>query len=305
MPGRTSGNAGPAANKSSASQASSSVAKSAPVGKGAAILNNAVSKNPANTAKSVVKTPVKSAVSADSAERAANKNSQSAAALRKLTSGQSLTAAEKKLLNIAPPAKKPVPPKPPVKKTPAKKTVTKKVVTKTGGGTDEGGAGTDTDIFGSATPYVPDSPDYSVSTPYVKPATPDLILISEEGFPVEMMTDLLFEDVGGTEILGLARHDLINGIDIRYQQISNLSKIETMYGSATLISLQNTSEQVFSKFPLKRYQYVPAITDDPSGFNSPVYLDSSGNVIVEISNLGSGFQIEVEFQSAETNDIMY
>lgn len=258
-----------------------------------------------NAPKAAPKPTPKGAISADAAERAATKTSQSAAALRKLTSGQTLTAAEKKLLNIAPPAKKPVPPKPPVKKTPAKKTVTKKVVTKTGGGTDEGGAGTDTDIFGSATPYVPDSPDYSVSTPYVKPATPDLILISEEGFPVEMMTDLLFEDVGGTEILGLARHDLINGIDIRYQQISNLSKIETMYGSATLISLQNTSEQVFSKFPLKRYQYVPAITDDPSGFNSPVYLDSSGNVIVEISNLGSGFQIEVEFQSAETNDIMY
>lgn len=138
-----------------------------------------------------------------------------------------------------------------------------------------------------------------------KPASPDLIQLQEEEFPVEIITDLLFEDIGGTEILNLARHDLVSGIDIKYQQISNLSKIETVYGGANLIALQNTSEQVFSKYPLRRYQFIPTVTDDPSGLNSHVYLDAAGDLVIELINIDNSYQIEVEFQAADINDIIY
>ena len=170
---------------------------------------------------------------------------------------------------------------------------------------------TDEDTTGSgdisATPYSPSSPTTGTqdSGNTAKAATPDLILLKEEAFPVEVMTDLLFEDIGGTEILNFARHDLVDGIDIKYHQISNLDKIETIYGGTNLISLQNTSEQVFGKYPLKRYQYVPDKTDDPSGFNGTAYLDAEGNLIFELYNLGNSHQIEIEFQAADTNDIIY
>lgn len=145
----------------------------------------------------------------------------------------------------------------------------------------------------------------AASKPDVKPATPDLIQISEESVPVEVMTGLLFENIGGTEILSMSRHDLINGIDIAYQQISNLAKVESTFGGQSLISLQNSTEQIFKSYGLRRYQHVPTITEDPSGLNNHVYLDASGSVIIELSNLQPDMEIEVEFKTADTNDIMY
>lgn len=141
--------------------------------------------------------------------------------------------------------------------------------------------------------------------PEIKVATPDLIQITEEGMPLETIADLLFEDIGGTEILNIARHDLINGIDIKYQQISNLAKIETNFGGDNLISLQSPVEQIFNKFALRRYQYVPETTDDPSGLDNQVYLDSSGNLNIELINLTDNMQVEIEFKTASTTDIIY
>jgi hypothetical protein len=162
----------------------------------------------------------------------------------------------------------------------------------------------------SATPQVSifpatSSTSSSASQPDIKAATPDLIQLNEDAMPVEAITDLLFEDIGGTEILNIARHDLINGIDIKYQQISNLVKIENIFGGSNLIGVQNPIEQTFGRFALKRYQYVPATTSDPSGLDNHIYVDESGNVNLELYNLEDNMQIEIEFKSADTTDIIY
>jgi hypothetical protein len=247
-------------------------------------------------------------ISADAAERAATKTTQTAAALRKLTSGSKLTDAEKRLLGISvTPQKSNQKPKP----DPKPKTKPKPKPKATGGSTgsnnsnDTGSTEESTGGDISATPNTPGSSEISPTDKQSKPASPDLILLNEEAFPIEVMTELLFEDMASLELLNFARHDTVNGINIKYHQISNLDKIETIYGGAKLIALQNTSEQVFSKYPLKRYSYIPDTTDDPSGFNSQVYLDSDGNLVIELQNLSNSSQIEVEFQSADTNDIIY
>lgn len=141
--------------------------------------------------------------------------------------------------------------------------------------------------------------------PEVKVATPDLVQVVEDGTPPEVIADLLFEDIGGTEILSLSRHDMINGIDIKYQQISNLAKVESTFGGDSLINLQNSIEQIFKTFPIKRYQYLPENSNDPSGLNNQAYLDASGNLNIEFINIVDGMQIEVEFKTIDINDIIY
>jgi hypothetical protein len=267
--------------------------------------------------------PVTSVQKAEGAVRAAKSAmnqtgitaQQKADRSKTLGRAQMQLAKEKAKVTPKPDPKKPDPKKPdPKKPKPTKKkVVTKKVVKKdtastdTSTNTDNTEDTTQNDTSVSAVPETPEAgvTGDSESPKTYKPATPDLILLQEEAFPAEVMTDLLFEDIGGTEILNLARHDLVSGIDIKYQQISNLSKIETIYGGANLIALQNTSEQVFKKYPLSRYTFVPDKTDDPSGFNSPVYLDSDGNLVVELTALDNSYQVEIEFQSADTNDIIY
>lgn len=154
-------------------------------------------------------------------------------------------------------------------------------------------------------PYTPPSIASSSPKPDTKPATPDLIMISDEAFPVELITDLLFEDIGGTEILNIARHDLVDGAELSYQQISNMAKVTTVSGGANLQSLTQTSEDLFSQFPLKRYQYVPASTDDPSGMNRNVYLNNNGDLVIELSGVDSSYQLEVSFQVGSVSDIIY
>jgi hypothetical protein len=203
---------------------------------------------------------------------------------------------------------------PPSKPKPAPKPVVKKPVTKTKKPTNTKKPITPPVVevppeieipVIEAVPYTPPAAASGSSKPDTKPATPDLIMITDEAFPVELITDLLFEDIGGTEILNIARHDLVDGAELSYQQISNMSRVTTVSGGANLQSLTQTSEDVFSQFPLKRYQYVPADTDDPSGMNRNVYLNSNGDLVVELTGVDSSYQLEVSFQVGAVSDIIY
>jgi hypothetical protein len=203
---------------------------------------------------------------------------------------------------MQPPSK----PKPTPKKTTTKKTTTKKTTTKAPIIPPPVLEVPEIEIpVIEAVPYTPPAAASGSSKPDTKPATPDLIMITDEAFPVELITDLLFEDIGGTEILNIARHDLVDGAELSYQQISNMSRVTTVSGGANLQSLTQTSEDVFSQFPLKRYQYVPADTDDPSGMNRNVYLNSNGDLVVELTGVDSSYQLEVSFQVGAVSDIIY
>jgi hypothetical protein len=188
-------------------------------------------------------------------------------------------------------------------------TNTGKSYEKTGGGYFAGEAAAAEEIanrqIAAAAAAPASNPPATETKPQVKAATPDLIQITEEGMSIEVITDLLFEDIGGTEILNIARHDLINGVDVKYQQISNLSKIQSTFGGSSLISTQNPIEQIFNRFAVKRYQYIPSETADPSGLNNHLYVDSSGNINIELDNLEENMQIEIEFKAADTTDIIY
>jgi hypothetical protein len=184
-------------------------------------------------------------------------------------------------------------------------TSTGKTFSTTGGGYFSGGSSTTISV--PAVAMVPAASPQTARAAQleVKAATPDLIQITEEGMAIEVITELLFEDIGGTEILNISRHDLINGIDVKYQQISNLAKIESTFGGSSLINMQNSIEQIFNRFALKRYQYVPTSSEDPSGLNNHLYVDLDGNINIELSNLEDNMQIEIEFKAADSTDIIY
>ena len=57
----------------------------------------------------------------------------------------------------------------------------------------------------------------------IKVATPNLIIQGSELVPIEIMTDLIFEDIGGQEIITITRSDIINGQDVLYRPIKYLA----------------------------------------------------------------------------------
>lgn len=133
----------------------------------------------------------------------------------------------------------------------------------------------------------------AVATNTVKTATPDIILFDDMSVPVEIMTDLIFEDIGGHELINIARSDIINGQKITYQPIKNMSDIERQYNPNNIISLQQTSDKYFSNFPIQLKDKTPNIGTGPNG--EIVYLSTiTKDLVVEAVNMQADEQIEIQ-----------
>lgn len=152
------------------------------------------------------------------------------------------------------------------------------------------------------------SSDTSNSNTSIKIATPDLMvkLVNESAMQPDIMTDLIFELIGGQEIINISRNDLVNGQNIKYQPIKNLSDISFQYNSKNILSLENTSETVFNNFPIKLETHIPFVGNGPNG--TPVYIEpTTGNLVIDVVNMETGEQIEVQIMTSGTllDDTIY
>lgn len=163
----------------------------------------------------------------------------------------------------------------------------------------------------NATPPVPNA---TASTPKplpVKVAPPDLIIQPSEAVPIEIMTDLVFEDIGGQELINISRNDLINGQDVIYNPIKNLSAIFFQYNPQNVLALQKTSESYFKNFPIKLGDKIPecgtGYTLNPEDASLEislqrkipnckiVYTDPiTGDLIINVINMNKEEQVEVQ-----------
>jgi hypothetical protein len=113
------------------------------------------------------------------------------------------------------------------------------------------------------------------------------------------MTDLIFENIGGQELINIARNDIVNGQQVSYQPIKNLSSIQQQYNPNNILALQSTSDKYFANFPIKLETKIPTPGTGPNGRH--VYIDSiSGNLIIEAINIEPDEQIEVEITVSGT-----
>ena len=128
--------------------------------------------------------------------------------------------------------------------------------------------------------------------PPVKTATPDIVQAVPGIEGTEAFADLLFEMIGGQEILTVARHDTVNGQDVKYQPIRNLGILQNDFNPNNLIKLQKTSETYFKNFTINLFDKIPKVGNGADGSN--VYLDSTGNLVIEFINLVEGEDIDIE-----------
>jgi hypothetical protein len=251
-----------------------------------------------------------SPVSADAAERKIE--AARAKAIADVKKGPvSADAAERRIQNAVTQATKEVFGKAPIKPSP-KPIVTKKPVVTTNPKTppvkkppvvltpppivNEPAPTVINDIF----PY-PDSgyvsQDPVITPPPVKSAPIDTVIFVDETFSKELITDLLFEDVGGQELLTIARNDTVNGQLVAYQPFKNLDILQEIYNPTTLLRLQETSDKFFSNFTINLRDKIPKVGSGTDGAN--YYLDlASGEGVIEFINLRSDEQIEVQIAGA-------
>ena len=130
-----------------------------------------------------------------------------------------------------------------------------------------------------------------VSTDQILVAPRDTVLFDSDELSVQYMQQLLFEEIGGVELANMSRSDLIDGQDVTYSAIANLSEIYRMYNPNNIVS-STSSSQYFSEFGidlLSRGIYVPE-------------LDSDGNLVIKIDNINAGEVIEYQISLSGTID---
>ena len=155
----------------------------------------------------------------------------------------------------------------------------------------------------SATPLSPEPTMLMATTfsapPPVKTATLDIILFDDETTPIDTMADLIFENIGGQELINITRSDIVNGQKISYQPIKNLSSIQQRYNPNNILSLQQTADKYFAGFSIKLEDKIPNEGNGTNGEN--VYIEeSTGDLIIEFININNDEQIEVQITTDGT-----
>lgn len=145
----------------------------------------------------------------------------------------------------------------------------------------------------SATPFTPSNLKTNFIITDVKSATPDIVIFNDDSVPVETIADLLFEDIGGHELINITRTDTVSGQTLYYNPIKNLSIMQQQYNPKNIISLQQTSDKYFANFSIKIDSTIPAEGNGPNNFN--VYLEpNTGDIVIDTINLQPDEQIEIQ-----------
>lgn len=134
----------------------------------------------------------------------------------------------------------------------------------------------------------------------VRVATPDIILFDPELVPIEVMTDLIFENIGGRELINIVRNDTINGQSVVYTPIRNLSAISYEYNSLSLIPMPKTQEKYFNNFSYKLDAFLPEIGEGTGPNGETIYIDENGDLIINIINTKDTDEVDVQILEAES-----
>jgi hypothetical protein len=128
----------------------------------------------------------------------------------------------------------------------------------------------------------------------------DVVDLATEQLDSKTIENLLFENIGANELVKFVRHDTVEGNNPSYNIISNLSDIRRKFNPDELISVQvsdspfrSNSINLNNKIPSDEYLEALGLTDY-------VYIDESGNLVIEVVNMRDKEVIEVQIDSNGT-----
>jgi hypothetical protein len=134
----------------------------------------------------------------------------------------------------------------------------------------------------------------------IKVARPDIIL-SEDELSLEAMSDFIFAEIGGQEILDISRSDFINSP--LNQQYSATPGTGTSYIQTDPIVFSDGIKNTFASFAMLLETYIPEDTT----LNILELDNATGTITIKLVNLRDGDNVEVEFlpYASVADDIIF
>lgn len=137
----------------------------------------------------------------------------------------------------------------------------------------------------------------------VKIPARDVINIEPQAPQIAEIEKYLFQDIGGTELINLVRHDTVIGLDVRYNIISDLNKINTDFDPSLLLLNQAQYESIFNRYSIKLVSKIPDSTFYKENLQLPEnnlltnsYFDGE-NLVLEFQNVKSTEVVEIEIET--------
>jgi hypothetical protein len=124
----------------------------------------------------------------------------------------------------------------------------------------------------------------------VKQAEPDTILFNDDAVSPELLLELQFEDLAGMELINISRSDIIDGQDVVYSPVKQLSRLRQKFNPNNIIAMPENSASFFSRY---------AIDLILRGIYRP-YFDENGDLVVEIDDVRNSEVLDIEIDSAGT-----
>jgi hypothetical protein len=149
------------------------------------------------------------------------------------------------------------------------------------------------------------SDDTTETTTPAKETSINEIVISEQGMTEEEYTNLILEEIGGMELLNVARHDTLTGsVAPKYSPIQNVGVALINNSSVNISPNPNSVTSHYDTYPMFLSFYLPTdeelLIEYPDEVNKRtyVYYDSESNsIIINGASIFREEDIEVEFLS--------
>lgn len=154
----------------------------------------------------------------------------------------------------------------------------------------------------------------------VKVATSNLFIQDQSSIPVDLMTNLIFQDIGGQEIINIENQSTVNSKDYHYSVITNVEDVGNNFDPQAILNLQDTSKRQFDTFDIDLTSHIPTLytntsgvlvfddPNDPGKTYEPVSFELGTNdLVIWLVALQDNERVEVEFMTYynKLNDTIY
>ena len=140
-------------------------------------------------------------------------------------------------------------------------------------------------------------------TDAIKLPSRDIVDIAPQVGNVAEIEQFLFQDIGGTSLINLVRHDTISGIDVVYSIISNLSKLNIDFDPSLILVNKAVYQSIFNQYSIQLMSRVPQETfyslneqRPPDNLGTNVYFDGE-DLVIEFENVRQTEFIEIEIET--------
>lgn len=134
-----------------------------------------------------------------------------------------------------------------------------------------------------------------------KNPTRDVVLFNENNISIEGISNLLFEEIGGIELISMVRRDTVEGQNPYYTLISNLSSIKREFDPTQIISRQKPNQSYFDIYSIDINSKIPDSNYlEINNLENYYYIDSNGDFVLELDNIFSDEIVELEIANGGT-----